>query len=98
MERPARLLRQASTGDRRSRSASKLVAQANAIANQCYFIDVNGAGGLGVGKSQIIGPEGDIIHVAGGTRRDYGVSRQYGKSKGSAPQRNRRYGTGSEDV
>jgi predicted amidohydrolase len=47
------------------RKQELVIAQANAIANQCYFLDVNGAGALGVGKSQIIGPEGEVIHLAG---------------------------------
>ncbi len=42
-----------------------IIAQANAIANQCYFVDVNSAGQLGNGRSIIVGPEGDIIHQSG---------------------------------
>jgi hypothetical protein len=30
-----------------------------------YVVDVNGSGGLGVGRSTIVGPEGDILHEAG---------------------------------
>ena len=42
-----------------------IIAQANAIVNQCYFIDVNCAGQLGNGRSIVVGPEGDIIHQSG---------------------------------
>lgn len=47
------------------RKQELVVGQANAIFNQCYFLDVNGAGSLGVGRSQLIGPEGEQIHLAG---------------------------------
>lgn len=36
-----------------------------AAMNQCYFIDVNNAGELGVGKSIVCGPEGEIVHQFG---------------------------------
>jgi predicted amidohydrolase len=42
-----------------------IIAQANAIVNQCYFIDVNAAGQLGNGRSIIVGPEGEIVHQSG---------------------------------
>lgn len=42
-----------------------ILAQANAIANQCYFVDVNCAGQLGNGRSIIVGPEGEVIHQSG---------------------------------
>jgi predicted amidohydrolase len=42
-----------------------ILAQANAIANQCYFVNVNAAGGLGNGRSIIVGPEGEILHQSG---------------------------------
>ncbi len=41
------------------------IARATAITNQCYVIDINGAGGGGGGRSSIVGPEGDVIHQAG---------------------------------
>ena len=41
------------------------IARATAATNQCYFVDINGTGQLGVGQSIIVGPEGDIIHQAG---------------------------------
>lgn len=47
------------------RAQELIIAQANAICNQCYFVDVNNAGQLGNGRSIIVGPEGEIIHQAG---------------------------------
>ena len=47
------------------RAQELIIAQANAIMNQCYFLDVNAAGQLGNGRSIIVGPEGDILHQAG---------------------------------
>ena len=39
--------------------------RANAAANQCYMINVNGAGSLGFGRSIACGPGGEILHQAG---------------------------------
>ena len=47
------------------RDQELVLAQANAIANQCYFIDINHAGALGNGRSILVGPEGDVLHRAG---------------------------------
>ena len=47
------------------RAQELIIAQANAIMNQCYFADVNCAGQLGNGRSIIVGPEGEIIHQSG---------------------------------
>lgn len=47
------------------RAQELILAQANAIANQCYFVDVNCAGQLGNGRSIIVGPEGEIVHQSG---------------------------------
>jgi predicted amidohydrolase len=47
------------------RAQELILAQANAIVNQCYFVDVNNAGPLGNGRSVVVGPEGDIIHQSG---------------------------------
>lgn len=44
------------------------IARANAAISQCYFIDVNMAGDLGVGRSAIYGPGGDVIYEAGAGR------------------------------
>ena len=47
------------------RAHELVLAQANAIANQCWFVDVNLAGELGNGRSIVVGPEGERIHEAG---------------------------------
>jgi predicted amidohydrolase len=47
------------------REQERVLAQANAIVNQCYFIDINSAGGLGNGRSILVGPEGEVLHRAG---------------------------------
>lgn len=44
------------------------IARASAATNQCYFIDVNVAGDLGVGASVVCGPGGEVIHQAGSGR------------------------------
>jgi predicted amidohydrolase len=36
-----------------------------AAMNQCYYLDVNNAGEMGVGRSIVCGPEGDILHQCG---------------------------------
>ena len=41
------------------------IARASAATNQCYFVDINNAGGLGYGRSIIVGPEGDVLHESG---------------------------------
>lgn len=47
------------------RDQELVLAQANAIVNQCYFLDINSTGALGNGRSIIVGPEGEVIHQAG---------------------------------
>lgn len=44
------------------------IARASAATNQCYFVDVNVAGELGVGRSVVCGPGGEVIHEAGNGR------------------------------
>ncbi|MEO8159867.1 MAG: carbon-nitrogen hydrolase family protein [Arenimonas sp.] len=41
------------------------MARASAAVNQCYFVDVNVAGSLGVGQSVICGPGGEVVYQAG---------------------------------
>ncbi len=41
------------------------IARAGAVTNQCYFVDINGVGECGNGRSLFVGPEGDILHQAG---------------------------------
>ncbi|NNG00798.1 MAG: carbon-nitrogen hydrolase family protein [Desulfobacteraceae bacterium] len=50
------------TGDREQ---ELVLARANAIFNQCYFIDVNGVGAGGIGASTITDPHGRVIQTAG---------------------------------
>lgn len=40
------------------------IAQANAIFNQCFFIDVNIVGQFGGGRSQIVDPDGQVLQLA----------------------------------
>lgn len=42
------------------------IARATAVTNQCYFVDINGVGDGGVGRSIIVGPSGYVIHEARG--------------------------------
>jgi predicted amidohydrolase len=41
------------------------IARAMAAVNQCYFFDINGIGGGGVGRSIVIDPSGHVLHQAG---------------------------------
>jgi predicted amidohydrolase len=41
------------------------IARASAAMFQTFFVDVNGAGELGVGRSILVGPYGDVLHEAG---------------------------------
>lgn len=41
------------------------IARTSAAVNQCYFIDINGLGDGGTGRSIVIGPSGDVLHEAG---------------------------------
>lgn len=47
------------------RDGELAIARANALMNQCYVIDVNSTGDLAIGRSITVGPEGDVVHVAG---------------------------------
>ena len=40
------------------------IVRASAVTNQCYIVDVNSAGAQGVGRSIIVGPEGETLHEA----------------------------------
>lgn len=50
------------------RDVEVAIARASAATNQCYFVDVNVAGRLGVGRSCICGPGGELVHAAGSGR------------------------------
>ncbi|MDI1364853.1 MAG: carbon-nitrogen hydrolase family protein, partial [bacterium] len=47
------------------RDAELAIARASAATNQVFFVDINVAGSLGVGKSAVFGPGGEVIHQAG---------------------------------
>ncbi len=46
------------------RGAELVISQANAIFNQCYFVDVNGTGPYGGGRSLIVDPDGHVLQQA----------------------------------
>jgi deaminated glutathione amidase len=41
------------------------IARTMAAVNQCYFFDINGIGGGGVGRSIVVDPSGHVLHRAG---------------------------------
>lgn len=47
------------------RDAELAISRASAATNQCYFVDINVAGELGLGRSIVCGPGGEVIHEAG---------------------------------
>ena len=47
------------------RDVELAIARASAATNQCYFFDINGAAGGGVGRSIIVDPSGYVLHEAG---------------------------------
>ncbi len=47
------------------RDVELAMARATAAMNQCFVVEVNGAGDLGNGRSIIVGPAGDVLHQAG---------------------------------
>ena len=47
------------------RDVEHAIARSSAAINQCYFVDINVAGDLGVGRSIICGPGGEVIYQAG---------------------------------
>lgn len=56
------------------RDAELAIARANAVTNQCYFVDINSAGALALGRSVVFGPGGETLHQAGGAREIIAVS------------------------
>jgi len=48
------------------RDVELAMARAAAAGNQCYVVNVNAGGPMGMGKSIVCGPGGEIIHQAGG--------------------------------
>jgi predicted amidohydrolase len=55
------------------RDVELAIARANAAVNQCYFLDINAAGRLGLGQSIVCGPGGEVVHVAGRGREVFPV-------------------------
>ena len=50
------------------RDVELAIARTNAASNQCYFIDINVAGPMGVGRSIACGPGGEVLYQAGSGR------------------------------
>lgn len=50
------------------RDVELCIVRASAATNQCYIVDINVSGGMGVGRSVICGPGGEVIHQAGSGR------------------------------
>lgn len=49
------------------------IARATAATNQCYLVNLNGAGTIGRGRSIVCGPGGEVIHQASATNELYVV-------------------------
>jgi len=47
------------------RELELVMARANALFNQCYFVSINGIGTWGGGRSTIIDPDGRVLQQAG---------------------------------
>jgi formamidase len=47
------------------RALELVLSQANAIFNQCYFVDINGIGPWGGGQSLLVDPAGRVLQRAG---------------------------------
>ena len=47
------------------RDVELAIARSNAATNQVYFLNLNSAGRLAVGRSIFVGPDGQVIHQAG---------------------------------
>ena len=43
------------------RELEVILSQANAIMNQCYFVDINGVGPWGGGRSMLVDPDGRVL-------------------------------------
>ena len=63
------------------RELELVLARANAITNQVYFIDVNGVGPWGGGQSLAVDPEGHVLHQAGEGETFFTVLIEPGKTK-----------------
>jgi predicted amidohydrolase len=50
------------------RDVERVIARASAAQHQCWFVDLNLAGPLGLGGSGVYGPGGEVAHEAGSGR------------------------------
>ena len=50
------------------REVELAIARSNAATNQVYFLNLNSAGRMAVGRSVFVGPDGQVIHQAGAGR------------------------------
>jgi predicted amidohydrolase len=50
------------------RDVELAMARSSAATNQCYVFDINVAGRLGLGRSLVTGPGGEVLHQAGAER------------------------------
>jgi predicted amidohydrolase len=55
------------------RDVELAIARASAATNQCYVVNVNGAGRQGFGRSIACGPGGEVMHQAGSGREVFAV-------------------------
>lgn len=50
------------------RDVELAIARSNAATNQLWFLNVNTAGDLGLGRSTVVGPDGTVVYTAGSGR------------------------------
>jgi len=55
------------------RDVELAIGRATAAINQCYYFNVNGAGRMGLGRSIVCGPGGEIIYQADTNRDVFGI-------------------------
>lgn len=53
------------------RDVELAIVRATAAQNQCFVIDVNGAGEGGNGRSLVVGPAGDVLHEASTNEEEF---------------------------
>lgn len=55
------------------RDAELAIVRASAAMNQCFVFNVNGAGDLGLGRSIVCGPGGEVMYQAGAGREIFAL-------------------------
>ncbi len=65
--------------DTNDRKIEKSMVIATAAQQQCYIVNINGAGELGVGQSMLVGPEGEVIHESQSTEEVLLFEADFGK-------------------